>query len=249
MRKSKYLVLSSFYFNFNDNLSKIIKINELFKKQNILDLFRFDKIKIIIAEEFSKHENLNFIYLPVSIEKIDEYSFWNCKIQILDLSKCLKLKLIDPSCFEHNQLKQLKLPENIEIIGEFAFYINQIEILDLSNCIKLKNINNFAFKYNQIKQLKLPNNIEEIECSAFANNQIESLDLSNYTKLKYIMDNVFSNNPLNEIKILDNINVDYYNYTEYKDDMWNKFAIYYNDNNKKEGDYKLENNKWKWYPL
>jgi len=247
MRKSNYLVLSSFYFNFNDNLSKIIKINELFKKQNILDLSRFDKIKIIIEEEFSKHENFNFIYLPVSIEKIGEYSFWNCKIQILDLSKCLKLKLIDPSCFEHNQLKQLKLPENIEIIDEYAFYSNQIKILDLSNCIKLKNIELGAFEENQIKQLKLPENIEKIRYCAFEDNQIEILDLSNCIKLKKIEYYAFSSNPLKEIKILGNIEIEYDSY--YKKDIWNIFARYYNDNNKKEGNYKLENNEWKWYPL
>jgi len=295
MRKSKYLILSSFYFNFNDNLSKIIKINELFKKQNILDLFRFDKIKIIIAEEFSKHENFNFIYLPVSIEKINEYAFWNCKIQILDLSNCINLKNIERSAFYKNQIKQLKLPENIEIINSFSFYENQIKILDLSNCIKLKNIRNsafcknqikhlklpkniekielcafmnnqiqildlsncinlknigiYAFEENQIKQLKLPKNIEEIYKGAFRNNKIESIDLLNCTKLKYIFLNIFFNNPLNEIKILDNVIIEYNNYAEYKDDMWNKFAIYYNDNNKKEGDYKLENDEWKWYPL
>ena len=81
------------------------------------------------------------------------------------------------------------------------------------------------------------------------NNQIQILDLSNCIKLKNIEKHAFAENPLNEIKILDNINVDYYNYTDYKDDLWNKFAKYYNDNNKKEGDYKLENNKWQWYPL
>jgi len=249
MRKSNYLILSGLYFDFNDDLTKIINIKESFKKQNILDLSRFDKIKIIKKDQFIECKNINFVYLPISINKIYEASFFENKIQILDLSKCLKLKLIDPSCFEHNQLKQLKLPENIEIIGEFAFYINQIEILDLSNCIKLKNINNFAFEKNQIKQLKLPNNIEEIECSAFANNQIESLDLSNYKKLKDIYKSAFSKNPLKEIKILNDIDINYSYDDDYKYDLWNRFVKYYNNNNKKSGDYKYENDEWKWYPL
>ena len=30
--------------------------------------------------------------------------------------------------------------------------------------------------------------------------------------------------------------------------MWNNFAKYY-DKNEKTGDYKYENDKWKWYPL
>jgi hypothetical protein len=71
--------------------------------------------------------------------------------------------------------------------------------------------------------------------------------LSNCINLKVINENAFKENPLNEIKILDNINIEYYKYL--KNDLWTKFVIYYNDTDKKSGDYKLENNEWKWYPL
>ena len=227
MRKSKHLILSSFYFDFNDDLTKIITIKESFKKQNILDLSRFDKIKIIIKNEFFENENINFIYLPVSIEKIGGYAFHSCKIQILDLSNCINLKSIDDK----------------------AFFKNQIKILDLSNCIKLKNIELGAFEENQIKQLKLPENIEIINSFSFYENQIEILDLSKYLNLKNIEMNAFSNNPLKEIKVLDNIKIEYYNYLN-DNDIWNKFILcYYYKNNRKAGDYKLENNKWQWYPL
>jgi len=249
MIKSKYLVMSSFYFKFDKNLSKIIEINKLFKNQNILDLSRFDKLKIIEKSVFSIDYDLNFIYLPKNIEIIDNFAFYKNQIQILDLSNCINLNIISKCAFEYNQIKQLKLPKNIELIEYHAFENNQIKSLDLSNCINLNIIKSWAFESNKIKQLKLPKNIEEIKYSSFEDNQIESLDLSNYTKLKRIRDNAFAENPLNEIKILDNINVDYYNYIDYKDDLWNKFAKYYNDNNKKEGDYKLENNQWQWYPL
>ena len=202
MRKSKYLIINSFYFDFNDDLTDIIYVEKLFKNQTVLDLERFNDLKIIKFNVFSE-----------------------------------------------NQIKHLRLPKNIEIIGDWAFANNKIEILDLSNCIKLKNTGDTAFYKNQIKRLKLHTNIELIDCNSFLKNQIESLDLSNYTKLKHIVFNAFFKNPLNEIKILGNINIDYYDYSEYKEDLWTKFAKYYNENNKKEGDYKLENNKWQWYPL
>ena len=200
MIKSNYLILSGLYFDFNDDLTEITNVKELFKKQNILDLHRFDILKNI--ERFA---------------------------------------------FKENQIKHLKLPQNIEIIDNYSFNKNQIQILDLSNCINLKNIERFAFKENQIKHLKLPNNIEEIEWSAFIYNQIEILDLSNCIKLKKIKWCAFSINPLKEIKILGNIEIEYEDY--YKKDMWNEFVIYYNDTDKKSGDYKLENDEWKWYPL
>jgi hypothetical protein len=141
----------------------------------------------------------------------------------------------------------LKLPKNIREISRDTFAYNQIESLDLSNCIKLRIIKPLAFMNNQIKQLRLTKNIKIIDAYAFESNKIKILDLSNCVKLKKIKWCAFSINPLKEIKILGNIEIEYEDY--YKKDMWNEFAIYYNDNNKKEGYYKLENDEWKWYPL
>jgi len=136
------------------------------------------------------------------------------------------------------------LPKNIEKIGMFAFSNNKIEILDLSQCIKLQTIE-LSFDNNLIKTLSLPKNIEIIQNFAFRTNQIEILDLSNYIKLKNIKEYAFSDNPLKEIKILDNIEIEYHD----NNDIWNNFVICYLKNNKKAGDYKLENDEWKWYSL
>ena len=202
MRKSKYLILNNFYFNFNNDLTDIEYVKESFKNQNILDLFRFDKIKSITKYKFNGY-NINFVYLPKNIEKIEYCAFYKNQIQILNLSNCKNLKIINEGSFFENKIKYLKLPKNIEKIEWSAFVYNQIEILDLSNCIKLKNIEKHAFEEN----------------------------------------------PLQEIKILDNINVGTSYSPSFETDKWNTFTKYYNDNNKKEGDYKLENNKWQWYPL
>jgi hypothetical protein len=149
--------------------------------------------------------------------------------------------------FFKNQIKQLKLPKNIEIIEGDSFDDNQIERLDLSNYINLRIIKSGVFSYNQIKQLRLLDNIEKIEESTFENNKISVLDLLEYNKLKNIYKYAFSNNPLEEIKILGNIEIGYDK--KNIDDLWNKFAKYYNKNGKKSGDYKYIDNKWQWYPL
>jgi len=295
MKKSKYLVLSSFYFDFNDDLTEITNVKELFKNQNILDIFRFDKLISIKKHQFMKNF-FNFIYLPQSIKIINSYAFGYNKIQILDLSNCINLKEICKASFNFNEIKILKLPQNVEIIQIQAFNMNRIKILDLSNCINLKkidmllffeneieyfrlprfvetiylNINSnfnmndikilnltnykalkfialYSFENSNIKQLKLPKNIEKIDWFAFMNNQIESLDLSYCKQLGYIGRNAFFKNPIKDIEILNDITIEYDKNN--KDDMWNKFVKYYNNNNKKSGNYKLENNKWKWYPL
>ena len=201
MRKSKYLILSGLYFNFNNNLTNIKNVKKSFENQNILDLERFIKITNIKFDfEFY---NLNFIYLHKNIESLDEYVFMTKKIQILDLS----------------------------------------------NCIKLKYIGVDAFNTNKIKQLKLPNNIETLSFASFAYNKIQNLDLSNCIKLTRIMNNAFSNNPLKTIKILNDIEIEYNDHIYYFKDPWNKFAKYYSYNERYAGDYKYENDEWKWYPL
>ena len=246
MRKSKYLILNSFYFEFNDGLTYIIR-KELLRKQNILDLERFNKCTEI-PDRFA-YLNLNFIYLPVNVISIEFVSFSNNQIQILDLSNRKYLIELGICSFQCNQIKCLRLPQNIEIIKEGTFLENQIQSLNLSNYKKLKYIEKDSFSYNQIKQLKLSINIIKIEENSFKHNQIEKLDLSIYIKLKKIYKHAFSENPLNEIKILDNVLLEYDEYFYFLKDPWNTFTKYYNDNKMKSGDYKYNNNEWKWYPL
>jgi len=247
MRKSKYLIINSFYFDFNDDLSEITNVKELFKNQNILDIFRFDKL-ISIKENQFMNKNINFIYLPKNIEKINFCAFDDNQIESLDLSNCINLKVIGYGAFANNQIKQLKLPDSIKLIDVSAFSSNKIEILDISNCTNLNNIKFGVMRYNKIKQLKLPKNIMTIEENAFETNEIEILDLLEYNQLKNIFFYAFSSNPIKEVKILDNIEIEY-DIDYYKNDMWNNFAKYYDKNEKKAGDYKYIYNKWQWYPL
>jgi hypothetical protein len=247
MRKSNYLILSPFYLEFNDYLTKIENVTSLFSSLTIFDISRFDNL-IDMNEKISYFNNkFTFIYLPKNIKKIDKFIFAIKNIQILDLSNNINLNAIMNWAFEQNQIKHLKLPISITMIGRQAFEGNLIRNLDLSNLIYLKIINESTFENNQIEYLKLPPNITEIEKSAFSRNQIEILDLSNYVNLNKINSDAFLKNPLKEIKILDNLSLSYVEYRT--SSIWDDFIKYYNNNNKKSGDYKLENEEWKWYPL
>ncbi len=158
MIKSKYLILNSFYFKFDTKLSKIISVNKSFNEQNILDLERFNDMKFIRKDMF-KNLNLNFVFLPISIEAIDTSSFFQNNIQALDLSNCINLNIIMGWAFGKNQIKQLKLPKNIEMMSMEAFGKNQIKLLDLSNCKNIKEISIFAFLDNPLKTIKILNDI------------------------------------------------------------------------------------------
>ena len=207
------------------------------------------KEAIAISDSLKENNEVNLRGIIFkNIEEIECYAFANNQIKILDLSNCIKLKNIEQGAFEENQIKQLKLPDSIKLINDSAFSSNKIEILDISNCTNLNNIKFGVMRYNKIKQLKLPKNIMTIEENAFEANEIEILDLLEYNQLKNIFLYAFSSNPIKEVKILDNIKIEY-DIDYYKNDMWNNFAKYYKKNKKKSGDYKLENNKWQWYPL
>jgi len=204
MKKSKYLILNSFYFDFNDELTEILKVKKSFKNQNMLDLFKFDKIKIIKENQF-QFELLNFIYLPQNIKIIEESAFGDNEIKILDLSPYMSLKIIKKFSFEGNKIKELKLPQNIEIIEKISFASNtKIYSIDLSQCKNLKNINN-AFKNIELNILKISPYIETINESAFSLNRIEILDLSQCEKLKTIDDNAFMSCDIKHLKLPKNI--------------------------------------------
>jgi len=52
MRKSKYLILSSLYFEFNDNFTEIDVVKKLVDTQNILDLLRYGNVSNIPPKSF-----------------------------------------------------------------------------------------------------------------------------------------------------------------------------------------------------
>jgi len=160
MRKSKYLVLGPLFFKFNDNLTIINNITDLFDNENILDLIRFDKLSVINSHTF-EYGQINFVYLPTSINTIKDTSFYHGNILYVNFSNCNTIVTLD----------------------YYTFKQNKISVVDLSDCIKLKHMINNTFSENQIKRLYLPDGIENIGISAFESNNITYLNLSNCIKL------------------------------------------------------------------
>ncbi len=140
MKKSRYLILNSFYFDFNDDLTEITNVKELFKKQNILDIQRFEKIKYIIQFSFFK-QNINFIYFPQNIKEVRWDSLENNFVKYVNFFNCKKINYIRNNSFKNNQIK----------------------FMYLSNCKNLKEINFGAFLNNPLKRIKISNNVL-IEC-------------------------------------------------------------------------------------
>ena len=96
-------------------------------------------------------------------------AFEDNKIEDLDISNCINLKIINDSSFYKNKIKNLKLPNSIEKIGICSFTYNNIENLDLSNCNSLRNIALNAFLHNQLQEIKILENIKIV----YDNNQLD----------------------------------------------------------------------------
>jgi hypothetical protein len=274
MRKSKYLVLNSLYFDFNDDLTEITNVKKSFEKQNILDLLRFDKITIIKKQQFdgeSINSICNFVFFNENIRLIDSGSFSNSNIiyvnfsncinlreikyyafginniKIVDVSNCINFKAFCDCSFFRNKIKRLKLNKNILIIEQRAFLENEIIKLDLSQCDSLSTINFSSFEQNKIKELELHKNIKEISRDAFAYNKIKLLDLTKSREIIEIEKRAFSYNDLQEIRILDHVLITF----DESDlgDRWHTFIKFYHINKGRGGIYTYNKPLWKWHPL
>jgi len=229
-------------------MKDVIKSYEEFIRENKYSLNESDDVlNSQTYDETYYDEKSKTVEIPENYKIIEKYVFAKKRIDELDLSQNTNLEEIRYGAFSQCGIKNLKLPSSIMIIGEHSFEFNKIQKIDLSNCTKLKKILADAFLANLITDIKLPINIKSLTFYVFAKNQIKLLDLSSY-KYLYEMDfNVFLDNPLEEIKILKNLKIPYDKM--YEKDPWNKFVKYYNENDKKSGDYKYENDEWAWYPL
>lgn len=227
MKKSKYLILSSLYFDFDEYLTEInyIKENIINHKQTLLDLLRFNDIETIDFY-LSPQTLVNFVHLPNSIKTIKNNTFANEHIKYINFSNCTKINIIEFTAFENDFIK----------------------IVDLSGLDSLHFIGSDSFKNNKISLLKLPKNIDIIYDSAFMQNSIQYLDLSN---LKNAMIDImaFAKNPLKEIKISNNLNLElmYNDDILYSDkDRWILFVLCYRQNQNLAGKYKYDENEKKW---
>ena len=148
-----------------------------------------DQLEILPEESFFFFDGT--VVLPKNLKSIGENTFYNSKINTLDLTQCPLLETIENSAFSHVEGKII-LPDLLEILPEFSFEgFNGTLVLPKN----LKTIGERAFSNAKINTLDLSQCplLETIADEAFAGASILNLDLSKATKLKNIGKYAFEN--------------------------------------------------------
>ncbi len=120
----------------------------------------------ISSECFTRCENLKSVIFIDNIQRIGNYSFWQC-----------------------SNLSYIKLPKHLKTIGENAFGLCYLDLVEFNN--ELKTIESMAFEGNNLKRIVLPSSLDSICSSAFSSNrQATYLDIP--SSLDYIGSMAFS---------------------------------------------------------
>ncbi|MBN2820269.1 MAG: leucine-rich repeat protein, partial [Bacteroidales bacterium] len=171
------------------------------------------------------NKGLTSVKLPLSLETIGNYTFFQNAIYTIDLTNFSALKSIGKNAFEDNNLSGLILTGCISLteIGDMAFQGNLIAGLDFSDCTNLTTINYSAFYHNKLGSVDFSNctKLQFIGQSAFSYNSISGIDLSECTSLTYIGKDAFNSNNFSNFNLPV---VTQYETLGWRDEYGNKYA-------------------------
>ena len=125
--------------------------------------------KTYIVESIGKYafyqSSLESINLPIGLERIEEYAFFDCK-SLKSVVLPNTIKSIGKSAFSQSSLESIELPIGLERIEEHTFsFCKSLKSVVLPNTIK--SIGEDAFHYTSLESIKLPIGLERIEQEAF----------------------------------------------------------------------------------
>ena len=148
------------------------------------------------------------------IEKIDEYSFKNCKnLRSLGIDTNNITKVDEKSFIQNLELQTLfmnsnplsELPENVfanqHKLNNLVLYSNEFSDLPKNIFKSLINLNELWFRQNQLKSLRVEwfENLENIKTLYLEANQIEELPKNVFSSLKNLREIQLGNNTLKVI--------------------------------------------------
>ena len=137
-------------------------------------------IKEICEGVFRRNENLEYIEIDDSVEKIGASAFSECSA-LTDVKLGNGIKEVSESMFnECSKLTTISLSENLEKINAKAFYrCRNLENIILPSTLKIIETNSFEGCV-ALKQVLLPNGLQIVSGSAFASCcELESVEIPN----------------------------------------------------------------------
>ena len=146
------------------------------------------KVESIGSHAFHSVSNYTKLYLPDSIEIIEEYAFYGASFKELVLPK--NLERIDNDAFSFTKLENIKVNNKLNYIGERAFAYSSLKCIDLS-MTTLEVIEDECFAYTNLVGIKFNNLIKEIRERAFIDTLFKDLIIPDSVTL--IAGEAFSN--------------------------------------------------------
>ena len=111
-------------FEFDKNTGTIVKYLGTSKEITIPKKIEGIPVKILGFDSFDA-SGIEKINIPMGVEEIGAFAFWDNKIKTLTIPD--SVKSIGESAFVSNRIEELILGENIENIGDNAFILNKLE--------------------------------------------------------------------------------------------------------------------------
>ena len=149
--------------------------NTFCESKNLVKVTLPEGLTTITNSAFNGCENLKTVNFPKSLQNIGGWSFYNTKLQKVDLSGLNNLQSIGEYAFHNCQeLAEVLFPSSLEQLSHRAFQsCRKLTSLDLSKT-QLKAISEATFEScEMLESAKLPKTVETIGSYAFAwNNKL-----------------------------------------------------------------------------
>lgn len=156
-----------------------------------------DGVKIIGERAFDETYEESKLYIPASVEEIDEQSFDGTAVGYIEVDKSNKFFDSRDNCNAIIETKTNRLvlgsthsviPNGVCSIGVGAFEnCRGIEKLVIPESVY--SIEEFAFESAQIGELYIPKSVEQIYLQAFAGNEIERIFVDSENQSYYVQGN------------------------------------------------------------
>lgn len=108
------------------------------------------------------------IKLPNTIEKIEQWAFFNSKVRKVSFEDNSLLTSVEQQAFENSQIDTLIFQKALGKIGERAFWESKVKAI-IFDPNSLHTIADEAFAYSEFERIVLPNSLKTIGVKIFSN--------------------------------------------------------------------------------
>ena len=189
----------------------------LFVRRDIEEISIRPNIKVIESWSFAR-SIINEIFIPLSVKKICECAFLNCKnLRKIEFAPNSDLQLIESYAFSNSNINEIFIPSSVtkisegsfsnctnlrkieipinsdlKIIESYAFSNSSIDVIFIPPKVTKINSNTFSKCKNLIRvEIPLNSNLQMIESYSFSDLKIEEIFIP--SKVSKICSNAFSN--------------------------------------------------------